>query len=339
MKNALLAATLLLGASLVIHGCHQADALTTDAGSDGGTDDTDDTDDSDSATYPEGDCDNLNPGPFTLSPVPGAIASEDIGFDDVGNLVGSDNTAIFKTPLDGSPQLFVAGLDFRAGMRYLPDGHLMVNHDTNGNLLRIDPEGEKHVVLSGLAYPNGMTVDPEGYVYVTEHDAGRVLRVHPYTNEYEVLVSGMSSPNGITFNRDYTLLYIDTFNGDDNTIYTVEIDITTGEHGPLTGWVWGVGSGWHDGLGVDACGNVYVCDYVCFDNWDDTCIYRISEDGIAELDPIIDPPAMIYLPNLDWGSGIGGWDDNSIYMPNGWDHNVYEAHIGVPGKLRVYPPY
>ena len=34
-----------------------------------------------------------------------------------------------------------------------------------------------------------------------------------------------------------------------------------------------VGTGWHDGMAVDACGNVYVADYNI------TAIFRISPDG------------------------------------------------------------
>jgi sugar lactone lactonase YvrE len=182
-----------------------------------------------------------------------------------------------------------------------------------------------------------MCVDPLGFVYVTEHNAGQFRRVDPYTGEFTVLASGMSSANGITFNIDYDLLYIDTFDGGDNVIYIMEIDIETGEHGDLMAWVTNVGSGWHDGLGVDICGNVYVCDYQCYGEWDDTCIYRISPDGVVESQPIVHPPAHIYMPNLDWGSGIGGWDRETIFIPHGWDHTVYEVYLGIPSKPPVYP--
>jgi hypothetical protein len=325
-----------------VAGCHRATAAVDPAG-DFGTDDTDtddtgDTDDTDTGPPFEG-CDELPSGPFNVESVPFAVASEDIAFDDVGDLVGSDNTAIFKTPIDGPAAIFVAGLDFRAGMRYLPDGQLMINHDSDGTLRRIDTEGQQHVVLTGLSYPNGMTVDPLGYVYVTEHDAGRVLRVDPYANTSETLVSNLTNANGVTFNYDYTVLYIDTFNDADNNVHMMEIDIETGEHGPLETFASNIGSGWNDGMGVDACGNLYVCDYECFGDWDDTCIYRITPDGDVGLDPIIDPPAHIYLPNFDWGSGLGGWDPETIYIPHGWDHNVYQVDLGVPSKPRVYPPY
>jgi hypothetical protein len=301
---------------------------------DGGTNHDTDTP-SDSESDQPYDCEGLSAGPFDSADSVEAPAV-DIAFDAEGNLVGCNGSGIFKTPLGGDPELFVPGVTAREGMRYLPDGHLVFNDSTSGTMVRVDPDGDQHVAAQGLNYPDGLTVDPEGMVYVTEQNAGRVRRIAPYTGDSTILVDGLTSPVGITFDPGYDLLYIGTWNGDDNVIRTLEID-ADGNPGELEDWVTDVGSGWHDGMGVDACGNVYVADYECLGEWDDTCVYRISPDGEVEPEPVIHPAENLYLPNIEWGSGIGGWDASSIFMADGWDDTVYRFDIGVPSKPKVFP--
>lgn len=272
--------------------------------------------------------------------VSNAIASEDLAFDADGNLVGSDNSTIWKTSYTGQPQLFVPNIDFRAGIQFIPNGDLIVaNNDTN-SLMRIEPDGTQHVVLSGLQYPNGVAVDDQGYVYVTEHDAGQVRRIDPLTGEFTIIVTpqdGIGSPNGIAFNAAYDRLYIAGFDGDD-TIYTLTID-DQGTPGTVEVFASNVGSGWLDGIGVDACGNVYICDYG-YDG--DTDIIRFSSDGSERVMIMRGIPGggqgqSRYVPNIRWGSGIGGWSPTTIYMPDGWRQNVMAIDLGVPSATQPYP--
>ena len=99
----------------------------------------------------------------------------------------------------------------------------------------------------------------------------------------------------------------------------------------MEAWATNIGTGCLDGLGVDICGNVYVCDYGA------SIIYRISSDG-QDVVPLINPGGgTTYMPNFQWGTGSDGWKSKSIYIPEGWDHYLREVNIGVPGKPRVYP--
>jgi hypothetical protein len=309
----------------------------TDVDTDIDTDvDTDSDTDADTDADTDYNCDDLLPGTLDITQVGNSIASEDLAFDADGNLIGSDDWALYKSPYSGSPALWVSNTEFRAGLKALPTGDVVYCDDQAGTIVRVDGEsGAQTTVMTGLEYPNGITVGQDGLVYFTEHNAGDVWQLDPYSGDHTLIASGMSNPNGITFNEDYTALYIGEF-CHDGTIWKLPID-EEGNAGALEVFAEDVGSGCNDGIGVDICGNVYVCDYMCLGDWDDTCIYRISPDGVVEPTPFIDASWHQYLPNLDWGSGLGGWDEMSIYMAGGWEHHTYEVYVGVPGKPRVYP--
>ncbi|MGB0590458.1 MAG: SMP-30/gluconolactonase/LRE family protein [Myxococcota bacterium] len=276
------------------------------------------------------DCAAIPEGPFELVKLVGPMASEDLAFDREGHLIGSNDNAIFKSLYNGQPQVFVPNINFRAGLRYLPSGQLIVCNNHTGELVRIDPEGTQHVVLTGLSYPNGIIVDLNGWVYFSEHDNGQVRRVNPYTGDYTVLTNEVSSPNGLTFSPDYSTLYIGGFNGS-GIVYAMSIS-PEGVPGKLVEWATDVGTGWLDGMATDACGNVYIADYGA------TVIYRISPDG-KDKKKIISGAGIsnAYLPNMQWGSGIGGWDPLSLYLPDGWNKGVFEVQIGVPTAPIPYP--
>jgi hypothetical protein len=276
----------------------------------------------------EFDCEDLPAGPLALTDITLAVAAEDLAFDDLGNLVGSDTTAIYRTAFGAAPTLYVPGTSFRAAIRYNSEGRLFYNSDSAGAVVRVDPDGSKITITSGLSYPNGMEVDQQGFVYVAEQSSDRVIRVHPDTGEVTVLSEGeIAAPNGLSFDPTYQWLYIAGFSGV-GTIYKLPV-AADGTPGELEEWATGVGTGSLDGIGVDACGNVYICDYGA------SVIYRIEPDGDRTV--IVDGKGS-YMPNMQWGSNIGGWDPTTIYIPNGWGgQGIYAADVGVPSKPRAYP--
>ena len=85
----------------------------------------------------------------------------------------------------------------------------------------------------------------------------------------------------------------------------------------------GVGGGFHDGMGVDACGNVYVADYTSRN------LFRLSPEG--EKTVLVRWSEARYGHGLAWGSGIGGFREDAIYLPQPFDGNtVVEVVVGVP---------
>jgi sugar lactone lactonase YvrE len=282
----------------------------------------------DEVEQPPFNCHDIPSGPFFLEEVPGAIASEDLAFDGKGHLVGSNNKAIFKTDAEGNSKMFSANLDFRAGLAYLPNGWLVVNENHKNRLLTIDPEGGHHVLLEGLKYPNGIAVDLKGYIYVTEENFPRVIRIHPYTGEVWTLTEDVPHPNGIAFNPTYDVLYIGSFGS--GWVYSLEI-AEDGTPGRLEEWGdMNHTSGLLDGIAVDGCGYVYVCAYV------DTDIWRFPPDGKNPVLVLESDEDVTYLPNLRFGAGPG-WDNMSLYSPDGWANGAWRINIGVPAPPLPYP--
>jgi DNA-binding beta-propeller fold protein YncE len=305
------------------HGCNNEEKPLFRPGLDTGGDTDVDTD-----TGPFVDCSSIPQGPFTATSIVNSITGEDFAFDGDGNIVGVEENAVFKVPYEGEPVLFIPDISFDAGMRYLPNGDLIIADNDAGNLLRVTSDGTQHVIASGMSWPNGIAVHPDGWLYVTEFSNGRIQRIEPMTGDtMVVLEAGDDIPNadGITFDEDYDAVYVSAFY--EGEIYRMEVE-SDGSLGEPQLWVQDLG-GSIDGLGVDACGNIYAC------GWDSGAVFRISPDG-NDVETIIAPGEFMGMAtNINWGTGIGGWDEMSIYIS---DYDVaWEVTIGVPSKPVVFP--
>jgi sugar lactone lactonase YvrE len=276
------------------------------------------------------DCANLPEGPFPYTVKLGQKASEDMDFDDAGNVVGSDSGNLFKSTFNGQSQIWVPGSgDFIAGLRFTSNGVLVYANVSANALFKIVPPATKTFVIGGLSYPNGMDADNDGRIVVAEQNANQVRRVNPETGEFDILATGLNNPNGVSFSPDYKTLYVGSFGG--GIIYKITLDAQDKpiSQGILIQSFSETGS--FDGMGVDACGNVYVCEFGPAKVW------RIPPDG-QNPKVIVDLSAETgWIPNLQWGSGIGGWDPNVLYVRDISSGRMYEVPVGVPGKPRKYP--
>ncbi len=299
----------------------------------GGGDTDTDTDidtDVDADTDVPADCDNPPAPDVGYTIINGPKATEDFAFDDEGNMIAAANGNLFKSRYDGTFELFMTGAGgFIAGLRALPNGDIVYSDVDTGTIFRVDKDtAAKTPVLSGLEYSNGIEIGLDGFIYTAEQSGNRVRRINPDTGEYSTVAEGLSNPNGLSFSPNYETLYIGSFGG--GTIWKVDID-SDGEAGPVEIFASNVGTGALDGMGVDACGNVYVCDYGAI------IIYRISPDGLTQ-DPIVNLSAdSSWIPNFQWGSGIGGWDENKFYVLDMSHERVYEVPVELPCKYKPYP--
>ena len=135
-------------------------------------------------------------------------------------------------------------------------------------------------------------------------------------------VSGIESARDVTFSLDCATMYLATTGA--GNIWAIPMDTEFNQAGEATELAKAVGNGtWHDGIGIDACGNVYVPDY------SRSGLYRVAPDGTVTT--IYAGKPKLYGHGLKWGNGVGGWRRDALYLPQPYDSDtVREVVIGVP---------
>lgn len=270
-----------------------------------------------------GDCAELPA--VEVTQLAGPIAAADVAFDAEGHLIGSNTLDLFRASSPAEPaKLWVPGVVNRSAVRMLSNGRLAVVQEDYRRVLTLTPEGASSLLVADLYYPFGLVEDLEGRVYIG--DTQSIVRVELETGERE---TWLATPDFVarwmSFDREYESMFV---GGRSSTIFRVPID----EAGAA-----GLPSAWGtlpvetekllvDGLGVDACGNVYAAEF-----WS-RALYRFSPaGGMAEL--LVQWDDIEYGHGLQWGSGIGEWSETSLYLPQPYnDYNVVRVELGVPNK-------
>ena len=85
-----------------------------------------------------------------------------------------------------------------------------------------------------------------------------------------------------------------------------------------------------DGIAVDACDNVYVTEYVS------GRVYRYAAEG-TDFELVNDINAT-WIPNMHWGNGVGGWEEDVLYVLERDNGDVYALELGVYGVPEAYQP-
>jgi len=270
------------------------------------------------------DCASIPQAPYDHRLVPNAQAYHGIVFDDVGNLIGSDNSSLLKTAYDGTWGVMTPNMGTLQQIERLPSGDYVMGSDKVGGLVSVFANGSSGY-LAPMSGVYGVRVGPDGLVYAA--NMSEVYRVDPVTKNKELYLPQNSGfqPKVIDFSPDLTKMYIGTISNS-GKVYAVDLDSNFDPVGNPYLFANNVGGGWHDGLGVDICGNLYVNDYNTMG------LYRVSPDG-----SVVETLAKSsfwegnYGHGLTWGSGIGGWLEDAIYMPLPYkDLQVVELDIGVP---------
>jgi len=299
------------------------EAGTTDAGRDAALDPPD------AMVEPPLDCDNLPEGPVPYKVVKGPQAAEDFAFDKYGNLWSVDSSGnLTTTAASEEPKLRIPGVasGFVSGTRLIPSGDLIINDSSS--VTRFSPTGGKTVLATGLSYPNGMAIGEDGWAYVAEQEGNRVVRIHPTTKKKQLVAKGIKYANGLSFSPDYKRLYVGGFGT--GKIMVVDV-LGDGMWSQPVVFAEDIGNGSLDGMGVDACGNVYVAEYVA------AVLWRISPDGQTKTAMADMSKHTGWIPNMNWGGGEG-WDRGILYVSDRSENQVYAVEVGVPGKKEPHLP-
>jgi hypothetical protein len=279
-------------------------------------------------TGPELDCSILPAIPVTWQETNTFQTAEDFDIDGDGYLCTISSGNLACRDMYGDFKILAPNVaSSTAGTRVLATGDWVVADVGGGGLKRVDvATGASTTVVSGLAYPNGVEVGRDGWVFVAENSGQKVRQIDPYTGEQHLVAGGLNNPNGVILSPDEQTLYVGSFGG--GMVYAIDRlgDTEWDEERIL--WESPGGDGGFDGINVDACGNVYITEFVA------GRIIRVS-DVPGESGVVADVPAG-WIPNMRWGHGIGGWETDTLYVT--YFSGIYGLQMGIEGKKHVLLP-
>jgi sugar lactone lactonase YvrE len=162
-----------------------------------------------------------------------------------------------------------------------------------------------------------------------------------YKGEQGYCVTGWEGVRLCTVDRDYDLME-EACRGlsDGDACYTeYPTGAWVGTCSNYAHWGWELACGpWYgfgekgglDGMAVDACDNIYVTEYIS------GRIYRYAAEG---GDPeLVHATGATWIPNMHWGNGIGGWEEDVLYVLERDRGDVYAMQVDVHGVAEAYQP-
>jgi sugar lactone lactonase YvrE len=290
------------------------------------------TGDTGGATEPPLDCTVLPPVPVAVTTVGTYSTSEDFDIDGdgyvgvvyQGNLVRKDYYGVsggIVGPNVGA---------WTSGTRVLSTGDWVIADSGTGSLVRVDAAtGAQTSLASSLTWPNGVEVGEDDQLFVTDFSTGRVFRIDAYDpSDYELVGEGLDQANGVVLSPDELTLYV---------IESWTAAVVAFDKDPVNGTWSGPrlihyqAGGDFQGLNADACGNLYVTDARVSA---DSPILRISPDGAVVETLAVLPTG--YPPNLRFGSGVGGWGRDVLYVSDRDQGRLFALEAGIVGKTPVW---
>lgn len=148
------------------------------------------------------------------------------------------------------------------------DGKIYATDFKNGKIDRLNPDGSGFTtVFSGpvegrTMVPDDLAFDKAGNMYVADYHGspwdptGRIVRFDADGTHPTVLQGGLSAPNGISFNADYSALWVGEYSTGREALFTLAPDgkSVVESRVAMTANIGGHG---FDSNAVDAAGNVY----------------------------------------------------------------------------------
>lgn len=316
-----------------------------DTGGGAPTQTPDDTGGTGTDTPPTGtDCKNLPPLPMSWDYIVNVPSSDEFAFDSAGLMYNIDTAIgeLFATPYHGDP-IRVGVYDAVAelgAIRVLPDGDLALADRSLSAIVRLDPEtAAASLLLPGVTDPLGMVVGPDAQLYLSSQ--GQILRFDPAAPAAPELLLELPGAelDGLTFSPDAGRLYFtnDTqLPGTGTVAFASSLDqlgldrfgepTQSGTLSPIPTDPYTL----LEGAAVDVCGNIYTLQI-------DGQIRRIRPDGRLEPFVRLTSPEGVYTTALRFGSGIGGWRRDRLYVMNQLG-GMFDVFVGIDGSPEPHWP-
>ncbi|MFT5683648.1 MAG: streptogramin lyase, partial [Myxococcota bacterium] len=245
-------------------------------------------------------------------------------FDEDGYVLGSDNNSIIKADYKGATSVISPSQGYIEQLAWLADGDIVFSSGYSSSLKRLNPNTGGTSTLAGSTYAYGVIVGSDEMIYIADNQ--RIYRIDPKTGNKETVLGtlpGNATPRVLVFSEDDSVLYIGTLSNN-GQVFSQAMDKDHEPVGQPVLYANGVGNGYHDGIALDVCGNLYVTDYLT------RGIYRIATDGTVTT--LLNNLGNDHGHGAAWGSGIGGWKEMALYLPLPYNNNnVMELGLGVPG--------
>ncbi len=124
----------------------------------------------------------------------------------------SPNGRILRASLDGKTIRLISGGFVRpTGIWQETDGNLLVVDEIGGTLSRLHPDG-KIELIARLPTPDDVIEDEAGNIFVNTLGDGAIHLIRAGTIRDEILVGGLSSPQGLALDADGNLIVADPGN-------------------------------------------------------------------------------------------------------------------------------
>jgi len=273
----------------------------------------------------QADCDELPELPVDYETLRWVQPAEDFVLAPDGRMLAVHGGTLKATSYGGKQEVLVPNLGDIRGTRMLPDGRLAMASIDTGSILVVDPDTGARETFGGLTNPNGIAIGADGRVYVATTE--KIMAVDPDDGSLEVIAEiANRSFDGLSFSPDYERLY---FNEEVGRVHWVDFD-AAGVPGPVQdGPQIPIGAfSILDGMGVDACGNLYTTEM-------GSTVWRVTPTG--EVDKVMVVSGVAVLPALNFGTGVGGWDADKLYVMD-FLGKMYAVDVGVPGKWEPHLP-
>ena len=186
-------------------------------------------------------------------------------------------------------------------------------------------------MLDADLYAYSVRIGPQGRIWSAGSlgvESRGVVRSDPETGERTTIA--MLPPGGVArtlgFSRTFDALYIGTAGGyPTGHVFRQALDADLDPVGEPELFADGIGLGWLDAIAVDACDHLYVPDSHSYG------LYRISPDGDVDLYVDWSDDETRYGHDARWGSAVGGWRTDALYlpMPYGTENRAQEIVVAA----------